>query len=194
MITCCYIDFETGGVEAHHPNIQLGAVAIGPDWEELGSFNKKIQFDESLADPEALKINHYDKEVWAKEAIPSVVCVSQFSRFLNEYKSLEMVSKRTGAPYSVARLAGFNAATFDGPRLRAMFNGTFLPAHPIPICILQAALLYFHVRAEKPENYKLGTLCNYFSIPIPEDGQHDALQDVRLTVKLAKTICGAMQS
>lgn len=184
MITTIYFDFESAGLERHHPNIQLGAVAIGPNWEELASFDRKIQFDEKLADPEALKLNHYDNVVWEKEAKP--VVVAEFSRFLNEYKALQMVSKRTGAPYSVARLAGFNSATFDGPRLRDMFKETFLPAHPIPLCVLQRALWFFHEKTEQPENYKLGTLCNYFNIPIPEGEQHDALTDTRLTVKLAK--------
>jgi DNA polymerase III epsilon subunit-like protein len=192
MITTVYFDFESGGLEPHHPNIQLAAVAVGSAWEELSTFNRKIQFDESLADPEALKMNHYDRAVWEKEAEPVGIVIAEFTRFLNEYKSLQMVSKRTGAPYSVARLAGFNAATFDGPRLHQMFKFTFLPAHPIPLCVLQRALWWFHEKTEQPENYKLGTLAKYFGIDTPD--AHDALGDVRTTVALAKAMqTGASQ-
>ncbi len=186
MITTVYFDLETGGLEPWHPDIQLAAVAIGPDWSELASFNEKIQFDESAADPEALKLNHYDKEVWAKTALTIPALVQKFSAFLNGHKALEMVSKRTGQPYSVARLAGFNAATFDGPRIRAIYKNQFLPAHPIPLCVLQRALWWFHEKQEKPENYKLGTLCKFFGIELSE--AHDALADVRATVALARKL------
>ncbi len=37
-----------------------------------------------------------------------------------------------------------------------------------------------------PENYQLATVCNYFGIPISES--HDALADVRLTVRLARSL------
>lgn len=188
MITTVYFDAETDSLRQDCQIIQLAAVAIGPDWEELGSFNRKIQFDEAIADAEALKLNHYDKEVWAREAVPPGIVVAEFARFLNEYKSLEMVSKRTRAPYSVARLAGFNAATFDGPRLRRLFRDTFLPAHPIPLCVMQRALWYFHEKSESPENYKLATLAKYFGIDM--NGAHDALVDVRTTVKVAKQMNG----
>lgn len=189
MITTTYFDIESGGLEEHHPDIQLAAIAVGPNWEELEVFQAKIQFDESKADPEALKLNSYDPEVWKRDAQPIQEVVSAFGAFLNRHKSLEMVSRRTGAPYSVARLAGHNAATFDGPRLRRLFRSTFLPAHPIPLCTLQRALWYFHERNEKPENYKLEALCKYFGIP--HEGAHDALADVRATIGLAHALCSA---
>lgn len=181
-----FFDLETGGVEPHQPDIQLAAVAVGSDWSELGSFSERIQFREEDADPEALKMNHYDAEVWQKTARPAAVVVGQFSRFLNDYKVLELVSKRTKKPYSVARLAGFNAATFDGPRLRRLYGDQFLPAHPIPLCIMQLCLWFFHERSDKPENYKLGTLCQYFGIEQRE--AHEALADVRSTVELCRRI------
>ncbi|MCA1625996.1 MAG: hypothetical protein LC778_19810 [Acidobacteria bacterium] len=64
-----YFDFETAGLTDNHPNIQLAAIAVDSDtFEELDSFEAKIQFDESKADPEALKINHYSRDVWEREA------------------------------------------------------------------------------------------------------------------------------
>lgn len=191
MLSTVYFDLETGGLEEYHPDIQLAALAIGPDWEELDCFQAKIQFDESKADPAALKLNSYDPDTWKAEALPIGQVIGEFGTFLNQHKSMQMISKRTNEPYSVARLAGHNAATFDGPRLRRMFRNTFLPAHPIPLCTLQRCLWYFHERNEKPENYKLETLCKYFDVPLV--GAHDALADVRATVGLAKALCAGAE-
>lgn len=185
-MTTIYFDFETGGVELHHPDIQLAAVAVDAAWTELQAFQMKIQFDEAKADPEALKINHYDPAVWAKEAQPEALVVARFSQFLNRHKSIEMIS-RAGRPYSVARLAGHNAATFDGPRLKAMFqrHAQFLPAHPLVLDTCQRALWHAQETGFTHENFKLPTLCRDFGIPLKA---HEALADVRGCIALAKSL------
>ncbi len=191
MITV-YFDTETAGLRPTQPIIQLAAVAVDENsWDELGHFEAKLLFDESGADAEALAINHYDPEVWRKSGDTSLTAALNFARFLEPYKSIQMVSKRTGRPYSVARLAGHNAATFDGPRLQALFSnlGLFLPADPRVRCTLQRAIWYFEESGSPaPCNYKLESLCKHFGIEIPESGAHDALTDVRLTVQLAKAM------
>ncbi len=187
-----YFDLETGGLQPTHPIIQLAAVAVEENaWEELGSFEAKLLFDESEADAEALKINHYDPEVWKKHGKSPNAVALLFARFLEPFKAIQMISKRTGRPYSVARLAGHNAATFDGPRLQALFSGLgmFLPADPRVRCTLQRALWYFEESGKPaPCNYKLESLCKHFGIEIPESGAHDALVDVRLTIQLARAM------
>ncbi len=60
-----YFDTETGGVLPSHPTIQLAAIAVEDGtWNEAAGFERKIKFNEADADPEALKINHYEPEVW----------------------------------------------------------------------------------------------------------------------------------
>lgn len=183
-----FFDFETGGVSPDHPNIQLAAIAVDSDWNELETFERKIQFKESDADPEALKMNHYDAALWASEAKREFSVVNDFAAFLNRHKSIELVSKRTGNPYSVARLAGHNAATFDGPRLSAMFKhyGVFLSAHPQVMCSLQRALWYAMETGAKFESLKLSVLCAHFGIPIPD--AHDALADVRGSIAVSRAM------
>ncbi len=184
-----FIDTETGGVLDHQPTIQLAAVAMNEDtWREVANFETKIQFDESACDPEALKMNHYDPEVWKQSAVPVAEACRRFALFVGPYKSLQMISKRTGAPYSVAKLGGYNALTFDGPRVRRMFQdcGVFFPCSFHIRDVLQRAMWFVdESKLEKPpENLKLGTMCEYFGINI--DGAHDALADCRLTAELAK--------
>jgi DNA polymerase III epsilon subunit-like protein len=190
-----YFDLETGGKEEWRPIIQIAAAAVDEKtWSILSEIEIKIAFDESQADPEALRINHYDAEVWKKQAVLSTVAVDLFARFLNQYKDLTMISKRTGRPYQVARLAGHNAASFDWPRLRALFEfaGKFLPADPRVRDTLHAALWWFDGRCIAPQSYRLETLCKYFNIPLHEGQAHDALEDVRLTIQLARALRGEM--
>lgn len=190
-MTTIYFDYETGGVEPAHPNIQLAAVAINDrTGEELASFERKIQFDEAQADPRALEINHYDPAVWAAEAQPLEHVVRGFSTFLHAFRSIRKVSERTGNPYMVARLAGHNAAAFDAPRLQADFRrfGVFLAADYLVKDTLQLALWVFDRATHKPENFKLSTLAAFLGIDAT--GAHDALTDVRLCAQVARALRG----
>jgi DNA polymerase III epsilon subunit-like protein len=184
-----FFDFETGGVDDSSPNIQLAAVAVDDEWKELGHFERKIQFDEAAASKEALEINHYDPEIWKKEAVPEATVVAGFDAFLARYKTVRMISKRTGRPYSVARLGGHNIISFDIPRLRRMFGVKFLPVDMRGLDTLQLAMWFFYGKADQPEDFKLSTLAKYFGFP---HDAHDALGDVRACATFAKTIKGAM--
>lgn len=180
-----YFDLETGGIEDHHPDIQLAAVAVR-DWDIIDTFERKIQFDTAKADPEALRINSFNPNIWRDKAVPEESAVLAFNAFLQRFRVLERISQR-GNSFYVARLAGHNVARFDAPRLLRMFkrNGDkFLPADAfLPLDTMQLALWYFADADEKPENFKLGTLCQFFGIETAD--AHDALIDVLNTVQLA---------
>jgi DNA polymerase III epsilon subunit-like protein len=185
-----YFDTETGGLTYNHPTIQIAAIAVDENWREVDAFERKLQFDITRADPQALKMNSYAKHVWDREAIPEDQALNDFSAFLKQYAVIEMRSRVTGNPYRVARLAGYNAASFDGPRLKHHYesNGMFLPAHPQVLCVLQRAQWWYaeNPQIQKPANLKLGTVCEAFGIEVA--GAHDALADVRMTVALAKVL------
>jgi DNA polymerase III alpha subunit (gram-positive type) len=185
-----YFDLETAGLTEAHPDIQIAAIAVDDRGEELEAFERKILFDVGAADPEALKMNHYDAAVWERDAVVHAIAVGDFCSFLKRHASFQMTSKHSGNIYSVARLAGYNAVTFDGPRLKAMFArwGMFLPAHPQILCVLQRAQWWFHENphSPRPKSMKLGDVCRHFGIAI--DGAHDALADVRATAALARRL------
>jgi DNA polymerase III epsilon subunit-like protein len=180
MITV-YYDFETGGIEPKHPSIQLAAVAMDGAIE-LGAFEQKIAFTEADADPAALAMNHYTAQAWV-DAKSSGVTASRFAAWLRPFSTIDKTSK-AGKPYRVARLAGYNAAAFDAPRLRELFGTQFLPAEYPVRDVLQRAVFYFDENPESmpPANWKLSTLCAYFDIAI--DGAHDALADARMCAAL----------
>lgn len=185
-IPVVYFDFETGGVEARHPSIQLAAVA----WDgavELASFEQKIAFNETHADPQALEMNHYDRQAWVDAKSPRIVA-AKFAAWLKPFQAVSLTSKRTGAPYTVARLAGYNAATFDMPRLRELFSDAFLPAEYPVRDVLQRVAFYFdeHRETPPPSNMKLSTVCEFFGIK--SDGAHDALADARMCAALHQAL------
>lgn len=190
-MTAVYFDLETGGTEPDHPDISLAAIAIDEhDWQTLEIFECKIAFDPGLCSPEALEINGYTEAEWAG-ALPEKDAAMAFSGFLESHKSLTLKSKRTGRPYRVAKLVGHNAASFDGPRLFAMFgrHQLFLPADRRVRCTLQRAMWWFEEQGlTAPESFKLTEVCKYFGIPVID--AHDALGDVRMTIALAKFLKG----
>lgn len=182
-----YFDTETGGVLPKHPTIQLAAVAVDDETHaEVDSFECKIAFNEFEADPEALRINHYKAADW-QHAPSERVCAEHFAMFVRPYSSVQMISKRTQKPYNVAKLAGYNALTFDLPRLRELFADMFFPCAYIVRDVLQRALFYFDEHnGPKPENMKLSTVCAFFGIEI--EGAHNALADARMAVALMKRL------
>jgi DNA polymerase III epsilon subunit-like protein len=179
-----YFDTETGGVESRHPTIQLAAIAVDQSGAEVSSFEQKISFNEADCDPEALAMNHYEAAAWA-EAVTPAVTAARFAAWLRPYQSVTLTSKRTGNPYQVARLAGYNALTFDLPRLKAMFGTQFFPCEYLVRDVLQWALFWFdeHHGATPPDNFKLTTIAAWFGVST--EGAHGALADARMCAALS---------
>lgn len=178
-----YFDLETGGVEMRHPVIQLAAVAMDGE-TEVSAFAQRIAFKVDECDPEALKMNHYTPEAW-KDATPRAAIAGKFSAWLRPFCTVQKVSK-AGNPYSVARLSGYNALTFDLPRLTALYGTQFFPCDYLVRDVLQRALFWFdeHPDAPKPDNFKMATVAEAFGLST--DGAHDALADARMCAALAQ--------
>ena len=186
-VTTVWLDTETAGVEDHHATIQIACV-VERDWQEIATFEQKIRFDATKADPAALALNHYDAKTWEREAVGEGAAVALLGDFLRSHAEIEKRSK-AGNPYRVARLAGHNIASFDAPRLMAAFkrHGAFLPAAIFETLDTLHLSRWHALRlASQPENFKLPTLCAHFGIPNPD--AHDALADVRSCIAIARAI------
>jgi DNA polymerase III subunit epsilon len=183
-----YFDLETGGLEPHHPIIQLAAVAMYKDRQQ-GQFEVKLTFSHKDCEPEALALNNYSEEAW-KGAVAPDWAARMFAAFLEPYKTVEKISK-AGKNYKVAQLIGYNAHQFDGPRLIKLFNDNniFFPANYRVLDTLQLAMWYFEVNPGRlPKDFKLSSVCEYFGITL--DNAHDALADVIATARLTeKLLC-----
>ena len=179
-----FFDTETGGLELHHPTIQIAAAAVDMrDGKDLGAFECKIKFNPAECSERALEINSYDPDVWEREAIGPAQAVHDFFDFLRRHADMDMVSKR-GRPYQVARLGGHNIANFDIPRIRNLAAEAFMPAcWWYPLDTLHLALWHYVASDDPPPNYRLTTLAE--KLGIATDNAHDALADVRLSAAVA---------
>lgn len=186
--TVVFIDLETGGTDIHRsPIIQIAAIAVSAD-QITDQLEIKVCFDESQADPEALRLNSYEREEWQKCAIAPAMARGKLCAFLKKHATVQMVSQRTGNPYMVAQLAGHNAAAFDGPMLQAWFKAAneFFPASYRILDTLQLAMWTFHGIADGPKDFKLTTVAEYLGIAV--ENAHDALADVRMSHRIAQEL------
>lgn len=188
-------DLETGGLEDHHPDIQIAAVAVDislPGWPVVEEFERKLGFDSDSCESEALELNHFDPEVWEDEAVSVNEAKRDFSAFLKRNSTLQLVSA-AGNTYTTAKIGGHNVSRFDLPRLERWWGEAYKPFafwRALDTITLAAWVfdmeIYPGPNIGKPENFKLETLCAFFGIEI--EGAHDALEDVKATKRLAAAL------
>lgn len=187
-----FADIETGGLELQRPIIQIAAIAVDAELNELEQFEVKVRFDETKACPDALRKIHYRRAEWKRSAVPARKAGWSFAKFLRSHTSVEM-HRRDLSTFFVAQLACHNAE-FDGPFLKAWFDrlGIFMPASYRVFCTLQRAYWHFHENPHLslPDDYRLGTLCQYFGVPLNPADSHEALADVRATLGLYRALAG----
>ncbi len=187
-----FFDLETAGLDPEkHPIIQIAAIAVDSTLRELESFEVKIRFEESEADPKSLSENRYSKELWKREAVEAAIVAHRFAKFLRRHATFDMLSK-DGKPYQVSQLVAHNGERFDGPFIHAFYRklGLFCPARYMVLCTKQRALWLFDEDKSltPPADFKLGTLCEYFGIRLRDEDAHDAFNDVRATVELYRAM------
>lgn len=184
-----FVDIEPAGLQSWRPIMQIAAIAVTRAGEELETFEQKIRFDERQATKRALRKRLYCRDRWQREGRPAHYVAHDFGEFLSRHATLTVsrCDRRYARPLVVAQMVAHNAA-FDGPFLREWFerHRLFLPADYRVFCTLQRAMWLFqeHPALIPPEDFKLGTLCRYFGVPWSHEYAHDALFDVRATVKL----------
>lgn len=189
MITI-YFDLETTDVDIARAEItQLAAVAVDADFREVDAFTQLIRIDEKRANPEALRINHYDPARWAAEAVPCARALSEFISWSLPYQDQTRFSK-AGRPFKVGTLAGYNAARFDFPLLERHCKaaGIFLPFDFRVRDAMLVAQSVCDFAGITPENFKLVTIADVFKVPV--ENAHDALSDVRTTIGLMRRFRG----
>lgn len=198
-----FLDTETGGFRRTHPIVQIAAIAVDvalEGWPEVERFEVKLQFDPKFCDAEALELNSYDPEIWAREAIPTEMARQRLDAFFRRHQTLQLIGRpkgdQPGRSYSSAKVGGHNVVKFDLPKLVPLWGTQFKPfAFWQALDTLQLAAWVFGTSAiplerfpsrHLPDNHKLPTLCAYFGIE--HENAHDALGDVAATVELAKKL------
>lgn len=192
MSRIVFFDVETGGLDPlRHPITQIAAVAVDERFREVETIERKLWFQEGDAESSALEMNHYDPETWRREAVSPAFGMGAFAELCRRHATFTKTSK-AGRPYKVARLAAHNAP-FDAGFVVEWFkaSGTFLPAACYEaLDTLGLARWASMGSASKPVDHKLASLCQWLDIPLPD--AHDALADVRATVRVAQVLCGRL--
>jgi DNA polymerase III epsilon subunit-like protein len=188
-----FFDLETAGLNPDkHPILQIGAIAVNKNLEAIEEFEVKIRFDESKANKNSLRKNHYHRGIWVRDGVDPEEAAHRFSAFLRRHATIPMVGS-DGMTFHVAQLVAHNAA-FDGEFLQAWFRKRFmfLPARYQVLCTLQRATWHFqeHPTETPPADFKLATLCKHFGVPFHAASAHEALADVRATVALYRALVG----
>ena len=184
-----FFDLETTGLDPlKHEIGEIAAVAVrSGDLSEVDVFHRRLKFNMDRADAEAIRL-WYDEELW-KNAVPARRALGDLQHFLRTHATTRRVS-RQGNPYYVAQLAGHNAARFDGPFLREVWEreaGGFFPANFLVYDTLQLAL-WHDWKGKAPPNYKLGTLMEHLGVEVDEGERHTALYDVQGTVEVVRKL------
>lgn len=198
MSTCVFLDTETGGLRSDSPIIEIAAVAVDlHKWNEIETYEQKLQFDVAACEPEALSVNGYEPEAW-RNAVSEREFVAELQQFLNRYCCVSMISGRSGKPYSVARVGGHNVAHFDIDRISRAFRrqSVFFPIYFAGVLdTIHLASWYFVLNPSvaKPASYKLHDLAAYFDIRI-FGREHTALTDVRTTIGVARSLVAAVHN
>lgn len=165
--------------------IQIAAVAVDGEFNELDQFSRLVQFDVSKASKEALAINHYDEAAWKTHAKPVAQVLAEFCAWSRPFHDQARISK-AGNGYKVGTLCGYNAAAFDGPIIKRECERLkiFLPFDLRVRDAMQIAMAVCDFTNETPKNFQLGTVAEHFGIPV--ENAHDALSDVRTTIGLMR--------
>lgn len=177
-----FTDLETTGLDAHrHEIIEIGCIVArqiqglgiggGSKTEIVNEFAIKIKPERiETADPEALKITHYNKEDW-RNAV-----------------SLEEAMKFYAEKTRDAALIGQNVS-FDWVFLDEAFRKTGVKNemhyHRLDVMSMAFAKLYDDPKAQK---FSLRALCDYFGVK--NEKAHSAMSDIRATFEIYKKLMG----
>lgn len=178
-------DTETGGTDLRHPTIQIGAIAVDQNWREIASFERKIQFDVSACDPEALSMNCYaGREAEWRFAVEPGIAMFEFANFLKRHADVTKFAKKSGKPYKVSRLCGHNIASFDLPRVSADCRAMsiFFPGDFACLDSLQLYRWVKFMRGAHAESGKLSDIAKHYGVDCGD--AHDAVIDCRIVAKV----------
>lgn len=218
-----FFDLETLGMEpGKHRVIQFAGAAV--DWptlrvvEELevraqimrgdswqaeavrgNVFAQRTGYDPLMAG--TLSVDEYFAEHarrWnqADGCLAPGIALAKVDSFLARYRSVTMVSKRTGAPYKLTKVAGHNIAGFDLPHLRAWYGKQFFPVEFRCLDTLQLACWVDATErgvAVDAQSLSLQGLRERFGIPAAGEA-HDALADVKVNIEVCQRLLFKLSS
>lgn len=169
----CWLDLETGGFEVGRPITQIGAIVTDPDLgRELATWHRRVVFDPTTATDEALAIQGYDPELWAREAVELDAALFTFATWVDRVAGDEPIP------------GGHNICRFDLPHLAAACEQVGVVIrfdyHAIDTCMMASALL----NAGVLQRTSLDLVCQ--ALAVERGRRHHALDDARASLNVAR--------
>ncbi len=165
-----FIDLETTGLDViDHEIIEIGCVITDPQLKVIEEFVLKIKPEHlEYADPVAMKINHYDEELW----IDAYKLKDALKIFAEKVKDTIMVGQNV---------------SFDVSFLETAFSKCKMknPMHYHRLDTISIAWAKFHDDIDF-EHFSLREMCLRFGIE--NTGPHTGLGDARATYELYKKL------
>jgi DNA polymerase III epsilon subunit-like protein len=188
------IDTETGSAKAYNTAL-LQVAFILYDTEKkkfIDKFNMYCKPFNSDPVPEdgALLVNHIIRE--DIEEFPDPVSVQRaicavFSKYVDKFNTKDkMQFVAYNAPFDYEVLQKFWKKCNDDAGTPKNYLGSWFWKQPLDVMILAAECLK-EVRPEM-ENFKQLTVAKQLGIEFDEDNLHDALEDIKLMIKIYKKI------
>ena len=173
----CWVDLETTGTRAgHHEIVQIAAIQTSPDLrDELRYYHARvIPAHPERMSPGAARVNGYDEKLWLATAIDLDSALAALSPLLDG-----------------AQIGGHNVA-FDRAFLTAAYRAWPERRRPRWAYSLldTASLGYRHVVSGRVARPGLELLCGAEGVSLTRDDAHDARQDIRATLELARRLLG----
>jgi len=183
-----FIDTETTGINPKENGLVQIACIVTENGEELGTFNHSVcTFEKDLITLEALQVTGLtEQEI---KSFPDPISAHRsFTDFLCQF-----VDKFDKADKMI--FSGYNAK-FDQDFLREWFHkcgdnyfGSFFWSPPMDVMSLAISKLM----DKRPGmlNFKLGTVAQEMGIALEAESLHDALYDIRTTIKIYDCLKGS---
>lgn len=170
-----WVDTETGGLNcAEHALLQLSAI-IEIDGEVVERVNYRVKKpDHKTVTPESVAIHGLDPSVGEDYREVFWALVAKLNKYIDKFdRDDKFIIKGYGISFDV----GFLRELFSD--CNCMYYGSYFWHPPIDIMSYAADKLA-KCRSALP-NFKLGTLCEFFGVPLEA---HDSMSDIEATREL----------
>ena len=182
------LDYTTMVAEntTKHEIIEIGALMLDDKLKELGSGKINLMPERwEDATPQALKVNGADPEAWKPSYKSTKIAMKKMNNWITSHTP----------PNEKIEVLCHNAS-FDVGFLKPLLKKHKQPYkfgyHPIDTISWYG--LWGHVFNKNIKSFRLVNACEEFGIKFNGSGAHDAMNDIRATVELARAIRDSLKS
>jgi len=176
-----FLDLETTGLKIEeHEILEIAAISTDLKLNELDRFVVKTLPEHiENADPKALEVTKYDRDLWKEEGIPLIDGLKKLLRL---------------TPYGCFSIpVGHNIKTFDVPFIRkeCVRLGLFCNLSYHLVDTVDLAVAYQIASGKKLPNVRLATITEVLGIK--HEDAHTAMCDVEANLEVFKELVGLMR-